>query len=60
VPDGYFRWDMDCRAGDDESTAVEVPLKELGQKIEDVAAAGAEKVFIEVLAKAVKRSAKPE
>jgi hypothetical protein len=60
VPDGYFRWDMDCRAGDDESSAVEVPLKELGQKIEDVAAAGAEKVFIEVLAKAVKRSAKPE
>lgn len=59
VPEGYFRWDMDCRAGDDESTAMEVPLKELGQKIDAIAADGAEKVFVEVLAKAVKRSAKP-
>ena len=59
VPEGYFRWDMDCRAGDDESTAVEGPLKELSQKIDDIAAEGAEKVFVEILAKAVKRSPKP-
>lgn len=60
VPDGYFRWDMDCRMGDDESTAIEVPLKELSQKIDEIAAEGAEKVFVQVLAKAVKRSPKPQ
>lgn len=59
VPEGYFRWDMDCRVGGDEATAMEVPLKALGQNIEQLAADGAEKVFVQVLAKAVKRSAKP-
>ena len=59
VPEGYFRWDMDCRVGDDESTAAAVKLKDLGQRVDEVAAEGAEKVFVEVLAKAVKRSPKP-
>tara|TARA_B110000467_G_scaffold156243_1_gene169516 strand:+ start:132 stop:440 length:309 start_codon:yes stop_codon:yes gene_type:complete len=60
VPDGYFRWDMDCQAGDDESTAVEVPLKELSLKIDEIAAAGAEKVYVQIVAKAIKRSPKPQ
>ncbi|GAB5560244.1 MAG: DUF6172 family protein [Synoicihabitans sp.] len=56
LPDGYFRWDMDCQIGDDESTAQAVALKDLAQSIEDTAATGAEKVFVEIHAKAVKRS----
>ncbi|MCF3649736.1 DUF6172 family protein [Synoicihabitans lomoniglobus] len=58
VPEGYFRWDLNCRVGADEESATAMPFKDMANTIDTIAATGAPKVFVEIEAVALKRSAR--
>lgn len=59
VPEGYFRWDLTCRVGADEESAAALVFKDVGAAIDNVAATGAPKVFVDIEAVPLKRSARP-
>ncbi len=56
LPEGYFRWDFNCKIGASEANATDTTVDEIAQGIDAVAAAGAEKVFLQIEAVAKKRS----
>lgn len=56
VPEGFDLWNLNCKVGASAETAEVLPLKEVGGAIDKVAAAGAESVFVEVVAVAGHRS----
>ena len=51
VREGVDFWDFDCRIGVNPDAAETKPLAEIGKAIDDIAASGAESVYVEVLAK---------
>lgn len=55
LPEGFFRWDFNCRIGATEAAATELPLGDVPTAIDRVANDGAETVYIEILAAPVKR-----
>ncbi len=55
LPEGFFRWDFNCRLGGTEATASELPLGDVPTAIDRVANDGAETVYIEIIATPVKR-----
>jgi hypothetical protein len=60
LAEGYESWDLACRVGPDEATAVPVAAKEVHAAIGQVAAEGAEVVYVEILASARPRAKAPE
>ncbi len=59
LPEGVDFWDFDCRFGASEETATVVHFATITELIDGVVAAGGEQFFLEMLAKAGHRSAKP-
>ena len=52
LPEGHDRWEFSCRIGADEPRAVPVDVKQVHEAIGNVAATGAEQVFVEIHASA--------
>lgn len=59
LPDGVDFWDFDCRFGASAETAQACHVATLTDLINDVVAAGSAQLYVELLAKPGKRSAKP-
>ncbi|MDG1483122.1 MAG: DUF6172 family protein [Myxococcota bacterium] len=51
LPEGIDFWDFDCKVGADEAGAATVNVRDVIPGIDAVAQAGAEAVYIEILAK---------
>ena len=49
-PEGFDRWDFDCRVGPEADTAAVTGVHELGLAIEAVASVGASAVYVEIIA----------
>ena len=60
LPEGYFRWDFNCRIGPVEASATSLPLDQVAMAIDRVASEGAETVYVEILVAARKRSSSAE
>ena len=60
LPDGVDFWDFDCRFGDTESEAKTVHVAEICPRIDDAEARGLESFYVEILAKAGRRTKKPD
>lgn len=56
IPEGFFRWDFRCKIGPSEESAQETTVDEIPTGIDKVAETGAEKVYLEIIAEAKKRS----
>lgn len=52
LPEGHDQWEFDCRIGPDETTATNIPVKQVPEAIGAVAASGAAEVFVEIHARA--------
>lgn len=48
VPEGFAQWDFACKVGAEEAQATARPLKEVAGAIDEVAATGATKVYVEM------------
>ena len=59
VPAGADYWDFDCKFGVSQETAQVTHLGNLIAQIDEVAKAGGDKFYVEILAKAGYRKAKP-
>ena len=55
LPEGADFWDFDCKLGADQASAETVHPKVLTQALDAAAAAGRERVYVELLVKAVAR-----
>ena len=53
LPAGTRYWDFDCKLGQSEETAVEVPLLELSKSIDELVENKATTIYVEMTAKAV-------
>src|SRR4051812_47736898 len=51
VPPTFNLWEFDCRVGSDAASAQPAALPDVGSAIDAVAAAGAESVYVEVVAR---------
>ena len=60
LPAGFDFWDFDARIGHVESESQMVHPKEINARINEIVAASHTAFYIELLAKAVKRQAKPK
>lgn len=60
LPEGVDFWDFDCRVGGGGAEPSAVHLAEVVPAIEAAAKAGAENVYVEILAKPGVRTKKPE
>jgi hypothetical protein len=58
LPEEVDFWDFDCRAGKDEPSAVTIHVSEITKPVDAAAENGWDSVYIEILAKPVKRTAK--
>ena len=56
LPEGFFRWDFDCKIGASEEVATETKVDALAAGIDEVAAEGAAKVYLQIEAVAKRRS----
>ena len=56
LPEGFFRWAFDCRLGADEASAQPLKLDDVAAAIDRIAAGGAGKVFLEIVAVPQKRT----
>ena len=56
LTEGHERWDFNCRVGAAENSAAPLPLGEVAMAIDRVAADGAAKVYVEIVARARRRS----
>jgi hypothetical protein len=59
LPSGARYWGFDCKCGQSEATAIEVPLSELTKNIDALVADNIMTIYIEITAKAIEVSAKP-
>lgn len=50
-PEGYTRWIFDCKIGPSAAAAAPRPFNELGTVVEQMAAAGATEVYVEITAR---------
>ena len=53
LPSGTKYWSFDCKLGQSEETAVEVPLLELTNSIDELVDNNAKTIYVEMTAKAV-------
>ena len=58
LPEETDFWDFDCRAGKDEPSATTIHVSEITKPVDNAAAEGWDAVYIEILAKPAKRTAK--
>lgn len=58
LPEETDFWDFDCRAGKNEPSATIVHVSEITKPVDTAAAEGWDAVYIEILAKPAKRTAK--
>ncbi len=58
VPEGFDLWNLNCKVGASAESAEALPLKEVGDAIDRVAADGATAVFVEIVAVAGHRTFK--
>jgi hypothetical protein len=56
VPEGFFRWDFNCKIGASEEVAEDTTVDEIAVGIDTVAETGAPKVYLQIEAFAVRRS----
>ncbi len=59
LPDGVDYWDFDCKCGPAADAAAKINVAEFSKSIDQVAATGAESVYIEILAKPGVRMKRP-
>ncbi|MES2978237.1 MAG: DUF6172 family protein [Pseudomonadota bacterium] len=59
LPEGVDFWDFDCRFGADEASATPVHLATLTGLMDTAAAEGAAQFYVEIVAKAGHRTARP-
>ena len=59
LPEGVDYWDFDCRFGASEEVAVEVHFATITALIDALASAGGQAFYLELLAKAGRRKARP-
>lgn len=60
LPEEYDYWDFDCRAGDVEALAEPIPVSGLMAAIDAAVSRGSESVYLEILAKPMKRAPKAD
>lgn len=60
LPEDMDFWDFDCRAGAREDDALPVHEKELVKAIDAAVESGHESIYLEILARAAKRTSKPK
>lgn len=60
VPEGFDFWDFDCRFGADEASAEKADVGELSALITTFTQDGAPTFYVELLARAAKRSERPQ
>jgi hypothetical protein len=58
LPEEVDFWDFDCRAGKDESSATTLHVSDITKPVDTAAENGWDSVYIEILAKPAKRTAK--
>lgn len=58
LPEETDFWDFDCRAGKDEPAATTIHVSEITKPVDAAAANNWDAVYIEILAKPAKRTAK--
>ena len=56
LPAGFDQWNMECKVGVTEAAANVLPLKEVGNAIDKIAADGGKEVFVEIVAMAAMRT----
>ncbi len=59
LPEGVDFWDFDCKFGTTADTAATIHFAELTEKIDEVAQAGGDAFYLELLVKDGVRSSKP-
>lgn len=59
VPEGFDFWDFDCRFGADEASAEKVAVGELSALITALTQDGTNAFYVELVARAAKRSERP-
>ncbi len=59
VPEGAQFWDFDCKFGLTQDSAEVVPVADIKARIDAAAADGADKFYLEILAKPGQRAARP-
>ncbi len=60
LPEETDFWDFDCRAGKDEIHSTRVHVSEITKPVDTAATEGWDTVYIEILAKPAKRTARDE
>lgn len=58
LPEETDFWDFDCRAGKDTDTATPIHVSEITKPVDTAATEGWAAIYIEILAKPAKRTAK--
>lgn len=58
LPEEMDFWDFDCRAGKDEPSAATVHVSEITKPIDTAASESWDSIYIEILAKPAKRTAR--
>jgi hypothetical protein len=58
LPEEIDFWDFDCRAGKDAETAQPIHVSEITKPVDTAAADGWNAIYIEILAKPARRTAK--
>ena len=56
LPEGFFRWDFDCKIGASEDVAETTTVEKIALGIDTVAESGAEKIYLQIEAVAKRRS----
>ena len=56
LPEGFDNWTFNCKVGASAENAEAMPLKEVGGAIDQVAAAGATEVYLEIAAAPERRT----
>lgn len=54
LPEGFDRWELQCRVGPEPALAEDRPFKEVAAAIDAVAAAGGAAAYVEIIAVAAK------
>lgn len=60
LPEGFTAWEFDCKVGANAESAAVVSVEDVVSALDPIAASGAESVYVEILARAGQRPARPE
>lgn len=59
LPSGTIYWGFDCKFGQSEETAVEIPLTSLTKYIDELVENNIKTIYVEITAKAIAAADKP-